>query len=73
MNFFASYIDRPRRIVYLFVEPYYTLDMYSKKIPVVFAVMLIVSFLINLMQNRLKKENLLAVKRAHNLDILLQT
>ncbi len=73
VNFFASYIDRPRRIVYLFVEPYYTLDMYSKKIPVVFAVMLIVSFLINLMQNRLKKENLLAVKRAHNLDILLQT
>jgi two-component system sensor histidine kinase KdpD len=60
-------------IDYLFVEPYYTLDMYSKKIPVVFAVMLIVSFLINLMQNRLKKENLLAVKRAHNLDILLQT
>lgn len=60
-------------IYYLFVEPYYTLDMYSKKIPVVFAVMLIVSFLINLMQNRLKKENLLAVKRAHNLDILLQT
>lgn len=60
-------------IDYLFVELYYTLDMYSKKIPVVFAVMLIVSFLINLMQNRLKKENLLAVKRAHNLDILLQT
>lgn len=43
-------------IDYMFVEPLYTLNMYSEKIIVVFVVMLIVSFLKSLMQNRLKKK-----------------
>jgi two-component system sensor histidine kinase KdpD len=60
-------------IDFLFVEPYHTLNIYSKEYSIIFLIMLVVSILISLMQNKLKKENILAVKQAHSLDILLQT
>ncbi len=60
-------------IDFMFIQPYYSLTIYSKDYPMIFIIMAIVSFFISLMQNQLKKEKTLAVKRAYNMDVLLQT
>lgn len=58
---------------FLFIEPRYTLLMYSQDYIMVFIVMFFVSLCINSVTRKLKKENYLASIHAHNMDILLET
>lgn len=60
-------------IDFIFIPPYYSLRIYSKEYLMIFIIMIIVSFFISLMQNRLKKENILTTQQSHSLEVLLKT
>lgn len=57
----------------LFIEPRFSLIIFSKEYLIIFLVMIVVSLSISTMGSRLKKENILASLRSHSLEILLQT
>ncbi|MBS5964534.1 MAG: DUF4118 domain-containing protein [Finegoldia magna] len=59
-------------IDYFFLEPYFSFIINSKEYFMIFLIMSIVSFIICLMQNKLKKENLLAIEQSHNFEILFK-
>ncbi len=60
-------------IDYIFIPPYYSLRIYSKEYIMIFFIMSVVSFFICLMQNKLKKESILATQQSHSLEVLLKT
>ena len=60
-------------IDFIFIPPYYSLRIYSKEYVMIFVIMSVVSFFISLMQNKLKKESILATQQSHSLEVLLKT
>lgn len=60
-------------IDFFFVDPFYSFGVSSTDYPMVFLIMAIVSLIITNVQDKLKKENILAAKRAHSMDVLLET
>lgn len=60
-------------INYLFIDPKYSLEIISSEYVVVLIVMIVVSFIINVLNFKLKKEKNSASLRAYSMEILLET
>lgn len=60
-------------INYLFINPKYSLEMISSEYVMVLIVMIVVSFIINVLNFKLKKEKNSASLRAYSMEVLLET
>lgn len=60
-------------INYLFIDPKYSLEIISSEYVVVLIVMIVVSFIINVLNFKLKKEKNSASLRAYSMEVLLET
>ena len=60
-------------INYLFINPKYSLEMISSEYVMVLIVMIVVSFIINVLNFKLKKEKNSASLRAYRMEVLLET
>ena len=60
-------------INYLFIDPKYSLEIISSEYVMVLIVMIVVSFIINVLNFKLKKEKNSASLRAYSMEILLET
>lgn len=60
-------------INYLFIHPKYSLEMISSEYVMVLIVMIVVSFIINVLNFKLKKEKNSASLRAYSMEVLLET
>ena len=60
-------------INYLFIDPKYSLEMISSEYVMVLIVMIVVSFIINVLNFKLKKEKNSASLRAYSMEVLLET
>lgn len=60
-------------INYLFINPKYSLEMISSEYVMVLIVMIVVSFIINILNFKLKKEKNSASLRAYSMEVLLET
>lgn len=60
-------------INYLFINPKYSLEIISSEYVMVLIVMIVVSFIINVLNFKLKKEKNSASLRAYSMEILLET
>ena len=60
-------------INYLFINPKYSLEMISSEYVMVLIVMIVVSFIINVLNFKLKKEKNRASLRAYSMEVLLET
>lgn len=60
-------------INYLFINPKYSLEIISSEYVMVLIVMIVVSFIINVLNFKLKKEKNSASLRAYSMDVLLET
>ena len=62
-----------RLINYLFINPKYFLEIISSEYVMVLIVMIVVSFIINVLNFKLKKEKNSASLRAYSMEVLLET
>lgn len=60
-------------INYLFINPKYSLEIISSEYVMVLIVMIVVSFIINILNFKLKKEKNSASLRAYSMEVLLET
>ena len=60
-------------INYLFINPKYSLEIISSEYVMVLIVMIVVSFIINVLNFKLKKEKNSASLRAYSMEVLLET
>lgn len=60
-------------INYLFIDPKYSLEIISSEYVMVLIVMIVVSFIINVLNFKLKKEKNSASLRAYSMEVLLET
>ena len=60
-------------IDYLFINPKYSLEIISSEYVMVLIVMIVVSFIINVLNFKLKKEKNSASLRAYSMEVLLET
>lgn len=60
-------------INYLFINPKYSLEIISSEYVMVLIVMIVVSFIINVLNFKLKKEKKSASLRAYSMEVLLET
>ena len=60
-------------IKYLFINPKYSLEIISSEYVMVLIVMIVVSFIINVLNFKLKKEKNSASLRAYSMEVLLET
>ena len=60
-------------INYLFIKPKYSLEIISSEYVMVLIVMIVVSFIINVLNFKLKKEKNSASLRAYSMEVLLET
>ena len=60
-------------INYLFIDPKYSLEIISSEYVVVLIVMIVVSFIINVLNFKLKKEKNSASLHAYSMEVLLET
>ena len=60
-------------INYLFINPKYSLEIISSEYVMVLIVMIVVSFIINVLNFKLKKERNSASLRAYSMEVLLET
>ena len=60
-------------INYLFINPKYSLEMISSEYVMVLIVMIVVSFIINVLNFKLKKEKKSSSLRAYSMEVLLET
>ena len=60
-------------INYLFINPKYSLEIISSEYVIVLIVMIVVSFIINVLNFKLKKEKNSASLRAYSMEVLLET
>lgn len=58
---------------YLFIKPKYSLEIISSEYVMVLIVMIVVSFIINVLNFKLKKEKNSASLRAYSMEVLLET